>query len=176
MALQVSSNVKTVSQRLSARGSGQSFWKNKLKPMNYLPPLWIFLSSGMIPVVNFFEKTWKTGNEPKGALWNASPIQWRDTLFATWFIAIVISSIVDLSRRTSFNMQTLLNWSKNRQIFVQILFSLNGASLLCISVWNYIEKSECKDIKGPSIAHITDTGPHSLVQASQINVIYFWHG
>lgn len=80
MALQVSSNVKTVSQRLSARGSGQSFWKNKLKPMNYLPPLWIFLSSGMIPVVNFFEKTWKTGNEPKGALWNASPIQWRDSI------------------------------------------------------------------------------------------------
>lgn len=56
MALHVSVMSK---QYHGAWGLEQSFWKNKLKPVNYLPPLWMFLSSGMIPVVSFFLKDMK---------------------------------------------------------------------------------------------------------------------
>lgn len=58
----------------------KAFGERKVKPVNYLPALWIFLPSGMMPVVSSFEKTWKTGNEQKGAFWNSSPTRCRDNI------------------------------------------------------------------------------------------------
>lgn len=52
----VSCTVKTISQRLSVQVSWQSLQENKIKPVKYLPSLWMFLSNYVFPEVKFFKR------------------------------------------------------------------------------------------------------------------------
>lgn len=54
--LHVSCTVKTISQCLSVQVPWQSLQESKIKPVQYLPSLWMFLSNDMFPEVKFFKR------------------------------------------------------------------------------------------------------------------------